>query len=49
MSKKAKGGIGVGSVLAMILSYTKWHSILWALIHGVFGWAYVIYYIIFYA
>lgn len=48
MDKKAKGGIGLGSILAMIISYTTWHSILWALIHGIFGWGYVIYYIIVY-
>ena len=48
MDTKAKSGIGIGTVLAMILSYTKWHSILWTLIHGFFGWCYVIYYIIVY-
>ena len=37
-------GISFGSALAMVLSYTKWHSILWAIIHGIFGWFYVIYF-----
>ena len=39
-------GISMGSALAMILSYDKWHSILWAILHGIFSWIYVIYYII---
>lgn len=37
------GGIGLGSVVAAILSYTKWHSIGWMIIHGICGWFYVIY------
>lgn len=41
-----KEGIGMGAVLAMIISYAKWQSIGWAIVHGFFNWAYVIYYII---
>ncbi len=32
-----------GSALAMILSYTQNSSILWAIIHGIVSWIYVIY------
>ena len=39
-------GVGFGAVLAMIISYVKWQSIGWAILHGVFNWGYVIYYII---
>ncbi|MBQ8333688.1 MAG: helix-turn-helix transcriptional regulator [Clostridia bacterium] len=39
-----KNGIGFGSALAMVVSYTAWESIGWAVLHGLFGWAYVIYY-----
>jgi transcriptional regulator with XRE-family HTH domain len=39
-----KTGIGFGSALAMVVSYTAWESIGWAILHGVFGWGYVIYY-----
>lgn len=35
-----------GCALAMILSYTLNHSILWAILHGIFGWFYVIYFAI---
>lgn len=41
-----KAGVGFGSALAMVISYVTWHSIGWAILHGIFGWAYVIYYII---
>ena len=40
----AKYGVGFGSALAIAISYTNNHSILWAIIHGIFGWLYVIYY-----
>ena len=41
-----KEGFGMGACLAMIISYAKWQSIGWAIVHGMFNWAYVIYYII---
>ena len=42
-------GLGfLGSFAAFLLSWTKWHSILWAIFHGLLGWIYVIYYIIIY-
>ena len=42
----AKAGIGFGTALAMIISYVKWGSIGWAILHGLFSWGYVIYYMI---
>lgn len=42
--ESVKTGIGFGTALAMVISYVQWHSIGWAILHGVFGWAYVIYY-----
>ena len=38
--------INMGMVLAMLLSYAKWGSIGWAILHGALNWIYVIYYII---
>lgn len=29
-----KSGITFGSALAMVISYCNWHSIGWAIIHG---------------
>ncbi len=39
-------GVSFGSALAIVISFTTHHSILWAIIHGIFSWLYVIYYII---
>lgn len=36
-----KSGVGFGSALAMVISYTAYKSVLWAIIHGIFGWLYV--------
>jgi hypothetical protein len=51
---KRKGGgifagssIGFGAVLAIVMSWTANKAFFWALIHGLFGWIYVVYYLIF--
>ena len=49
MDKGVKTGIGFGSVLAMVISYHAYASIGWAVLHGILGWAYVIYYLLKYA
>ena len=41
-----RSGIGIGSALAITISWSLHHSILWAIIQGFFGWFYVIYYMI---
>jgi hypothetical protein len=46
VKKTVKTGISFGSALAMVISYTAWRSIGWAIIHGIFSWFYVLYYII---
>lgn len=40
-------GIGFGAALAMVISYTTWTSIPWAIVHGLLGWIYVVYFAIF--
>jgi len=45
-SGAAKMGIGFGSALAITISWSANKSILWAILHGFFSWAYVIYYAI---
>ncbi|QPC45599.1 hypothetical protein [Mangrovibacillus cuniculi] len=40
----SKSAIGFGSVLAITISWSLHKSILWAILHGVFSWFYVIYY-----
>ena len=44
--KTVKSGITFGRALAMVISYTTWKSIGWAIIHGLLSWIYVIYFII---
>lgn len=41
-------GIGFGCALAMVISFSVNKSILWAILHGVFSWVYVIYYAVVY-
>ncbi|HEV7424271.1 MAG TPA: hypothetical protein VGO21_03715 [Candidatus Paceibacterota bacterium] len=36
-------GIGLGTVIAVVVSWSRNKSILWAIIHGFLGWIYVIY------
>jgi hypothetical protein len=40
----ARSGITFGSALAIAISWSQHHSILWAILHGIFSWLYVIYY-----
>jgi len=39
-------GMGMGSCMAMILSFSINKSILWMILHGSLGWIYVIYFAI---
>ena len=38
LKKAAKTGISFGSALAMVISYTTWHSVGWAIVHGLLSW-----------
>ena len=42
----AKSGIGFGTALAIAISWSQNKSILWAIIHGVLSWFYVVYFAI---
>ena len=46
IKKAAKTGISFGSALAMVISYTTWGSVFWAIIHGLMSWVYVIYFVL---
>lgn len=50
MAKKEiiKTGVSFGSALAMVISFTTWKALGWAIIHGLLGWIYVIYYLFVY-
>lgn len=42
-----KQGVSFGTVLAIVLSWSANKSILWAIIHGLLSWIYVIYFALF--
>ncbi len=41
-----QGGVGLGTVIAVVISWSRNESILWAILHGILGWFYVIYFAI---
>jgi len=42
-----RNGISFGSALAIAISWSVNKSILWAILHGIFSWFYVIYFAFF--
>lgn len=48
MKDEIEVGISMGCCLAMVISYVHWHSIFWAIVNGIFGWLYVIYFYVTY-
>ena len=43
-SSAASAGIGLGSAIAVAITWSLHSSIIWAIVHGFFGWFYIIYY-----
>lgn len=48
VAESVRGGITLGSALAVAISWSLHESIIWAIIHGMLSWVYVLYYAIFY-
>lgn len=46
VTAKPQDAVNLGCVLAIVISYNQWHSIGKAILHGILGWIYVIYYLI---
>lgn len=46
VNETVKKGITFGSALAMVISYTTWKSVGWAITHGLLSWVYVIYFLL---
>jgi hypothetical protein len=42
----SKSAVTFGSALAITISWSIHQSVLWAIIHGIFSWFYVIYYVL---
>ena len=45
-STTASTGISLCAAIAVSISWSMYNSVMWAIIHGILGWFYVIYYII---
>lgn len=43
----ASSGIGLGCVLAVAISWDSYHSIFWAVLHGLAGWLFVAWWYVF--
>ncbi|MBX0332236.1 hypothetical protein K3G39_03215 [Pontibacter sp. HSC-14F20] len=39
-------GVGLGAVIAVVASWSRNQSILWAILHGILSWFYVLYFAI---
>jgi hypothetical protein len=39
-----RAGASFGSALAIVISWSVNHSILWAIVHGLLSWLYVVYF-----
>ncbi len=42
-----KKGVSLGTALAIVISWWLNQSVPWAIIHGIFSWLYVIYYLLY--
>ena len=40
-------GITIGAIIAVVMSWEANHSILWAVLHGIFSWFYILYRVLF--
>ncbi|MEY4671841.1 MAG: hypothetical protein RLZZ415_1720 [Pseudomonadota bacterium] len=43
-NQATRAGIGLGSAIAVAVSWSLNKSLVWAVIHGLLGWIYVIYF-----
>lgn len=43
MREGVSQGISFGAAMAICISWSLNHSILWAIVHGICGWFYVVY------
>nr|WP_319510498.1 hypothetical protein [uncultured Draconibacterium sp.] len=41
-----RSGIGIGSALAVVVSWERNKSVLLAFLHGIFSWLYVLYFVL---
>jgi branched-subunit amino acid transport protein len=41
------GSFGLGTIVAVVISWTTYHDVLWTIVHGFLSWAFIIWYLIF--
>ena len=41
-SSSSSSGVGLGTVIAAVISFAQWKSVQWAILHGICSWIYVI-------
>ena len=46
VSTVVETGVGLGSVIAVVTSWSRNQSVAWAIIHGILSWLYVIYFVL---
>lgn len=44
---RSGSGIGLGALIAVLLSWSLNHSVGWCIVHGILSWLYIVYYAIF--
>lgn len=40
-------GLGLGTILSVVISYDLYKNVFWAFLHGLLGWIYVVFYLVF--
>lgn len=45
-TRTIRTGVGMGTAIAVTISWSLNKSILWCVLHGIFSWFYVLYYAI---
>jgi len=44
IEKVAKDTVLLGEIIAICVSWSQWQSVGWAVVHGVCGWGYILYF-----
>lgn len=45
MNQYVHSGMSLGATLAVVISWSLHKSVVWAVLHGLFGWFYVAYFV----
>lgn len=45
-SEATQAGIGLGAAIAIVCSWERNRSVLWAILHGILSWVYVVWFVL---